>query len=69
MKIKFNRSQFIGDRTYAKGESADVADDVAARLIEDGTAVPVKGAGKTETATQPDAGNETAVVPDLTPKA
>lgn len=62
MQITFKQSVFVGERTYAEGESADFPEPVAKRLIESGDGFPSKAGEQIETATAPQQQTETATV-------
>jgi acyl dehydratase len=61
MTVKFNKPVFIGSRTYAAGETADLPPEQAARVLADGTAVQAKAKpAPIETATDKSKPAETA---------
>jgi hypothetical protein len=53
MRVRFTKSLFMGARTYAEGEVAELPDQQARLAIEFGFAGPVKADEKLETATAP----------------
>ncbi|MFA9480112.1 hypothetical protein ACERK3_17715 [Phycisphaerales bacterium AB-hyl4] len=56
MKIKFQRPQLIGRRSYRAGDIIEKPDAEAVRLIEAGFAVPAVEGNALETAIDPAAG-------------
>jgi hypothetical protein len=61
MLIRFTRPAFVGTRTHAVGEVAELPDEQAKQVIEAGHGQPAKAGQQLETATLSDAnGNETA---------
>jgi hypothetical protein len=64
MHVQFTQPVFVGTRTHAPGEVAELPDEQAKRVIEAGEGQPVKAGQQLETAILPNAnGNETATIP------
>jgi hypothetical protein len=64
MRVRFTRETFVGTRTHAPGEQADLATDHAKRVIGAGNGLPVTAEEHVETAELPaGGGNERATIP------
>lgn len=66
MKVKFTKSLFVGVRTYAAGETADLPDDRAKHLIGTKHALPFVAPAPQSAAVKP---TENAAKPKPAPAA